>query len=363
MKNHSNHCFSKKNRDSTYVGIELELGWPFALDTAVPNPDYHESESYTYVARSIAQYFSRYSQIHFDTNKRYTHDTSNYWKLVTDSSLMFSGNNDYDEDHITGNEDNNKQYLGMEFVSPPLKIRDALSETHPIGLAELTKVLSRKKVGINTTCGLHVHIDFSHVDEKFLVDLYLFMPIINYFLFMLVEHNRKTSEYIRKPDLMDILKKRLSFREYGDNEILNGLFKDKRVDNTVPGFVFYKYLQKTFPRYSDGSSLGCHLRFHDHYSAINLAPFNRNQYTAEFRHHHSTVDYNEIKHWILVLYDVLSSVESRGISGVSYGFKNFSNFDHHATSKIDMILFFMDFFNINKESSKYYLGKIRRRSV
>lgn len=64
----------------------------------------------------------------------YTHETTNHWKLVTDSSL--SGNNTF------------------ELVSPILEGESGLAE-----LEKVCWVLDLCNVKVNDSCGLHIHMD------------------------------------------------------------------------------------------------------------------------------------------------------------------------------------------------------------
>lgn len=70
----------------------------------------------------------------------YSHDTSQFWKIVTDSSIR--GNNNGDQD------------LCFELVSPVLK--------GEAGLAQLRSIMdnvSRIGISTNASCGFHVHVD------------------------------------------------------------------------------------------------------------------------------------------------------------------------------------------------------------
>ena len=322
--------FSQKNRRNVLFGIEIELGW----DVNGSSCDYED------VSRNICRYFSKYSDLDFIC-RGYNHSLSSRWKLVTDSTLEFSSN-----------------HRGIEFVSPPLLVEDGVSKNHPIGLYNLTKVLNKRRICINDSCGVHVHFDVSKVKKQFFIDLYLFTPAINDFLFLLVKKYRKNSECIRKLNLNYTLQTRTVVMEHGNRAVLGELAGGKQLSEKLPATLAYKYLKNNFPKPNE--NLGSRLSVYRHYNAVNLSPFGRGQQTVEFRHHHGTIDYDEMKNWVLLLYDILSSVEKRGVSGISYAFKRFNELQHNS-NLTKKLMFFMNFFNVSKEVRKYYLTKLRGR--
>ena len=72
----------------------------------------------------------------------YTHDTTDYWKIVTDSSIK------------TTNADD----LAMELVSPVLQGERGLEQ-----MRYMLQALRMLGIATNTTCGFHVHLDASSI--------------------------------------------------------------------------------------------------------------------------------------------------------------------------------------------------------
>jgi len=72
-------------------------------------------------------------------DERYNHETTRYWKIVTDGSLRR---------HCPAG------YFGMELVSPILKGANGLAQ-----IRKVCEVINRHEVGLKITkaCGLHVH--------------------------------------------------------------------------------------------------------------------------------------------------------------------------------------------------------------
>lgn len=110
---------------------------PFGVEIEIIIPD-GKQDGFT--LQSIAMNLTKLGPetVHFEG---YTHNTTNYWKIVTDASIR---------------ENNHNHDLCFELVSPVLKGED--------GLASLRNVMSNiRTIGIstNSSCGFHVHVDAS----------------------------------------------------------------------------------------------------------------------------------------------------------------------------------------------------------
>lgn len=79
----------------------------------------------------------------------YTHQTTPYWKIVTDYSVCGRGK------------------MGFELVSPKLQGAEGLQQVRVV-----CEVLQRQGVTVNKTCGLHVHHDAHDYKEQHFVNLF-----------------------------------------------------------------------------------------------------------------------------------------------------------------------------------------------
>lgn len=75
--------------------------------------------------------------------ERYNHQTRDYWKVVTDSSIRFNSANFPGE--------------SFELVSPPLSGEAGISQ-----VIRVLDLLRANGAQVNNTCGLHVHVDISN---------------------------------------------------------------------------------------------------------------------------------------------------------------------------------------------------------
>jgi hypothetical protein len=117
------HALTFKPMPEIRFGVEMEI--------IIPNG---RVDGFT--CESIAQSLSRFTErpIRFEG---YTHETRNYWKIVTDSSIS-----------------THQKDLSFELVSPVLQ-----GET---GMSSMRRVMdSVRRMGIqtNASCGFHVHVD------------------------------------------------------------------------------------------------------------------------------------------------------------------------------------------------------------
>jgi hypothetical protein len=104
-------------------GIELE--------TASPSAEVFDS----------AIELANASGINVHNNCGYTHTTTSYWKVVTDSSL--SGN------------------YCREIVSPAFETADGIQE-----VTKMASILTTLGVKVNNSCGFHVHLDASDLTPR-----------------------------------------------------------------------------------------------------------------------------------------------------------------------------------------------------
>jgi len=172
----------------------------------------------------------------------YNHTTKEHWKVVTDASC------------------------GYELVSPPLKGDEGFRQ-----LKIACEVLNELGAKVDRRCGLHVH----HDARDFSVDTF----------------KRVFALYIRYEDSIDEL---LPRSRRGSN---NSYCK------SLKGYDALEML-KQVRRCTTVERLS-RVYNNDRYYKINLQSYRRHG-TIEFRQHSGTVEYEKIKHWIVLTQAIIN---------------------------------------------------------
>ena len=202
----------------------------------------------------------------------YTHTVMSNWKIVTDSSVTDSG---------TG------RGTGLELVSPILKGEEGLVE-----LAKALDALRNAGAKVNTTCGLHVHIDTAGMNG---------MQRKNFF-----------NAYVRNQDIMD----RLVSSSRRNNRQYTARYSSSNADSYADAFEAGR----------DGST-----RFY----TVNICSYNRYG-TLEFRQHQGTLNGKKAVAWVkmlLAIAETAAKSQSEGYSVYSTvaEFLTANNVDESAT--------------------------------
>jgi hypothetical protein len=184
-------------------------------------------------------------------NEGYNHTTRNHWKVISDASL------------------NGTQ--AFELVSPILEGLAGLAQVETV-----SRVLTRLRVKINKTCGLHIHFDASGFGleqmKNIVVNYANYEAIIDSFMPQSRRANNNT--YCRSIT-------RLAEQVDGANSI------NQMVD-----------LQGT------------------RYQKINLQAYNRHR-SIEFRQHSGTIEFEKIKNWIVFLHNLVEYSKTKQVGATS----------------------------------------------
>lgn len=180
----------------------------------------------------------RNENLDFQTES-YNHSTRPHWKLVTDSSIR--GNN------------------GRELVSPVLQNNEGL-----ISFRKACKALRLSNAQVNSSCGVHVHLDVNDYDVE----------------------NFKT-----------LVKNQFII----ENQIDKMMPKSRRKNENYYCQGFASNNQNIFFRKIDRCTTVRELIsvFNSRYYKLNLQSFQRHG-TVEFRQHGASTNYIKIKNWILI---------------------------------------------------------------
>jgi len=169
------------------------------------------------------------------TDEAYNHHTRSYWKIVDDGSVRGAVG--------TG-----------ELVSPPLSGAE--------GLAQVRKVLRALVAAggrVNSTCGLHVHVDCNDLSV---------------------------------PDLANVVNRYATFEN-----TINSFMPASRRNGQWARSVQRAGLARTVSGYQSVSALKAACGYWERYYAVNVASFARYG-TLEFRQHSGTVNGSKVAHWI-----------------------------------------------------------------
>ena len=184
----------------------------------------------------------------------YTHRHTSYWKLVTDSSVTYSG---------TG------VFNGLELVSPILKGDDGLDE-----LEKVLEVLNSLGAKVDKTCGLHVHHDISDYEVENLISIhnfyYKFQRAIDKFLPK--SRRNSSSQYCKRIPASRI----------------------KKIQNAVDFHDVFAALDN------------------NRYLTLNAQAYLRHG-TIEFRQHSGTTDFEKIESWIIFTHAIVNYCKNNSV--------------------------------------------------
>jgi hypothetical protein len=199
----------------------------------------------------------------------YTHETSRYWKIVTDSSIRANNGASHD--------------LCFELVSPVL-----LGDK---GLSQLRSIMDNvRKIGVatNSSCGFHVHVDAEQgsplsslsalkaISQCFVSVENAFDTLVSYDSTI---HNRGSARRTNRNKYCQ--SNRIAFGQMSNrqrsNTILSARSRDHLVQLLNPGYDRYRKLNLT-----------------------NLTKRNRPS-TCEFRHHGGVQDLQEAEAWVRLI--------------------------------------------------------------
>lgn len=181
----------------------------------------------------------------------YTHSVTTNWKIVTDGSVSGRG---------TG------QGTGLELVSPILKGEEGLIE-----LEKALNALDNAGAKVNTTCGLHVHIDTAGMQN--------------------VQRKNFFNAYVRNQGLMDRLvsQSRRNNRNY-----------------TMP------YNSSQVETYAEAAATG--RGGNNRYFTVNTCSLSKYG-TLEFRQHQGTVNGKKVVAWVQMLLAIAQTASNTTVEG------------------------------------------------
>ena len=187
----------------------------------------------------------------------YTHQVMSSWKIVTDGSVTGTG---------TG------RGTGLELVSPILKGEEGL-----VQLEKALNALDAAGAKVNTTCGLHVHIDTNGMDST--------------------QRKNFFNSYVRNQDLMD----RLVSRSRRNNGYSN------------------RYTASNVEAYADAAATG--RGGNGRYFTVNTCSLPKYG-TLEFRQHQGTLNGKKAVAWVQMLLAIaktasVSTLETEGLNTYS----------------------------------------------
>lgn len=179
-----------------------------------------------------------------------------------------------------------------EVVSPILSGKKGLEQ-----LEYVCKLLKKAGAKVNTTCGLHVHVNAKDKKEKELINVYNRYASFESEIDKWIHSTRRGNgnSYCYSPNGNDffsgVIEMNINIKNVQDLKSyiksLNDLFvennkkellltdKEKKIKNKIINYYFEN----------------------DRHNKLNLAAFNKYG-TIEFRHHHGSIDFIEISHWV-----------------------------------------------------------------
>jgi hypothetical protein len=196
----------------------------------------------------------------------YTHDTTRYWKIVTDGSI--TGNNTF------------------ELVSPILEGETGLAE-----MMKVCKILNQCGAKVNKSCGTHVHINARN--------------------FTLEQWKRIYINYARLEKVIDGFM--ADSRRGNKNRFCQGFSTVRNFENEIKSAMSLNTIANKLSN--------------SRYWKINPQSYSRHN-TCEFRQHSGTTDYIKISSWIRFLSNLVDFSENHLITEKTLnGLKTFNNIE------------------------------------
>lgn len=181
----------------------------------------------------------------------YNHTLRRAWKIVSDGSLR--GTN------------------MMELVSPPLKGKKGMAE-----VATVARVLSANAVTVNSSCGMHVHVDAVNMTAQNIKNAAKLFAIHEEHIKALLPQSRRITQWAKWPSDLRI-----------------GETVQARCD-AINHTTTVLQLQTLWGR--------------DRYRAINFESLSRHN-TIEFRSHSGTVDATKIMAWVALCLGIVRNAQ------------------------------------------------------
>lgn len=176
-------------------------------------------------------------------DEHYNHETKDYWKVITDSSI--------------------RGIQSFELVSPPLVGQAGLDE-----LEIVCRVLENLNAKVNKSCGLHIHFDSGDIRLQTWRNIY-----INYAKL--------------------------------ENTIDNFMPRSRRASvNTYCQSIKLRNMELTMRECATIKQIAS-VAFRGRYYKVNAQSYLRHK-TIEFRQHSGTVEFEKMKNWILFLNNLVN---------------------------------------------------------
>lgn len=176
-----------------------------------------------------------------------THEVVNGWKLVRDSSIRES-----------------RGYTGYELVSPPS------SDFKELEI--ICKILKEHGVKTNKSCGLHVHHDIHELKRQQIIRIYEFYNKYERLIDLMHHQSRDCNHFCQSIGLIINI-----VRDCETKEDLLKKIAGKGISTYYASCRYYKINLRSFLYYG----------------------------TIEFRHAGSSIDFNEIKDWIIFTHKIV----------------------------------------------------------
>lgn len=175
--------------------------------------------------------------------------------------------------------------VGAEIVTPPL----AIGENAKTYLQKLCNALQSINCSVNASCGLHVHVSNSYLNENVCAENFTTNSIAHRSSSL---RNNSSNDYYsdHQQPLNFLYVKDWMYRYHRQQDIINSMFPVSRTNNH-----FCKPLIKnTIDAAHNIESLN-----HGKFYAINCSTWSNG--TIEFRQHSGTIEFEKIWHWLMFL--------------------------------------------------------------
>lgn len=210
-------------------------------------------------------------------DEAYNHNTRNYWKVVSDSSI--SGEN------------------GNEIVSPVLRGQDGIEQIKKVCIA-----LAKAGAKVNNSCGFHLHLGASDLNLENFKNLIKSHIEVEAGFDSIVPNSRRAN----------------------NNHYCKSLTSAARSK------------QELLTKINAAGSINELVRiFNTRYLKLNLQSFTR-QGTVEFRHHSGTTTFSKIRNWIMICARLVEYTKANGITNNLNHFTNESLQDYISDRAVDL---------------------------
>lgn len=209
----------------------------------------------------------------------YNHDTRNYWKIITDSSI--------------------RGVNGYEIVSPVLKGAEGLEQVKKVCIA-----LNRIGAKVNASCGFHAHFSVNDLS------LNGFKNLVNSYM----NTEKQVDDFMPKS------------RRRNNNHYCKSIIVSRSISKTQALVNNSESVQKIA---SDVFN-GCR------YFKLNVQSYLRYG-TVEFRQHSGTIQYSKIKNWLLICARMVEYAKQVGVFNNLNDVLNESLQDYVSDRTVDLV--------------------------